>query len=318
LVGAVEEFVYEALSSSEACRRTASAFERSHELGVTTLKFYPQESADERWNILSIAEIKTTFSSETLGKLDQATVQTINGRSVFGLFAIEREKLCMYTQVSLFREDADSQFLAVLILRTFWDQLAGGYATVQSVLAPASTEDARAWLNFPHEWSTPVIEEDVNNTLTTLRQYGYVGSKGDDGFVFEVVLSGESPTRMMDPTADTALVSVRTGVRHPVAGIGFYGTIAFPLAPAAGTAPAIAERLNSLELRLEGFPPRAGAWGCREGGREVVYNIFVPAGDLPLRLHQTLASWLVQRAKWIAEHHWGHTGFELFAGELLC
>ena len=162
----------------------------------------------------------------------------------------------------------------------------------------------RANLEYPRRWAEPQDPQVVRRDYKQFRERGLVSTRGVHGLVLEVPLGGDSPSRMFDPKAETALLKVSTDVPHPLAGVGYAATIALPYDPASADIPSWCRRLNDAENAMQDFVPRLGAWAMRSLDRELVYSLFWPTDRSDTGLPRTIMNWLVTRTMWLQERYW--------------
>ncbi len=124
-------------------------------------------------------------------------------------------------------------------------------------------------------------------------------------------MSGECPSRSIDPSAETAILQVNVASAHPIAGAGYLATITLPPAAAASDAASICARLNELEMQETDFVPRLGAWGLHATADLPGYSCFIPTSERSGALHLTMMWWSVRRAAWLRDRFWAKTvGFK--------
>jgi len=109
---------------------------------------------------------------------------------------------------------------------------------------------------------------------------------------------------MLDPTSETALIHVYTDIPHPMAGVGYLGTVALPFDPPPNEVTWWCEHLNAREHERDDFVPRLGAWGMRGVNDQLVYALFWPTDQGNVNAVSNIANWLVQRTHWLRERFW--------------
>jgi hypothetical protein len=165
-------------------------------------------------------------------------------------------------------------------------------------------EQQRAHHAMPREWQKPMDEEWLRTARTLVQERGLAASNNAASLWAELPLSGDCPSRAIDPAAETALLQVNTGIAHPVAGAGYLSTISLPLPHLPADSAAICRRLNELEFQQVDFPPRIGAWGLHGPDNVPAYSAFIPAAEPVTGLHMAIMWWCVRRAAWLRDRYW--------------
>jgi hypothetical protein len=174
-------------------------------------------------------------------------------------------------------------------------------------LATASAdvlERQRAHHAMPSVWARPVDPDALRAATGMLRERGLAASHDAATVWAELPLSGDCPSRSIDPLAETAVLQVDTKVPHPIAGVGYLATISLPLAVAADDAAEVCRRLNAMELACVDFVPRLGAWGLHGPNAVVAYSCFMPSVEPSPALPVSLMWWLAVRAAWLRDQVW--------------
>jgi hypothetical protein len=184
------------------------------------------------------------------------------------------------------------------------EQLALGYGIAESELLPDTLAGNRANLEYRRRWADPQDQQVFETIAGQFRERGLISTRGLHGLVLEVPLGGDSPSRLFDPKAETALLHVSTDVQHPIAGVGYAATIALPYDPASADIPSWCSWLNDAESAMQDFVPRLGAWGMRSLDRELVYSLFWPTDRSDRGLPATIMNWLVTRTMWLKKRYW--------------
>jgi hypothetical protein len=184
------------------------------------------------------------------------------------------------------------------------EQLALGFGIAESEFVPISLAGNRANLEFPRTWASRIQPLAFETIAANFRERGFLSTLGPHGLVLEVPLAGDSPSRMLDPKAETALLHVSVDVPHPIAGVGYAATIAFPFDPPSSDIPAYCRDLNEAEHAMQDFVPRLGAWGMRSLDSELVYSMFWPTDQVHTNLPGTIMNWMVLRTLWIKSQYW--------------
>jgi len=120
----------------------------------------------------------------------------------------------------------------------------------------------------------------------------------------ELPLSGDCPSRSIDPRAETAILQVSTTVAHPIAGAGYLATLSLPAQQAREDAAEICRRLNEAEMEQTDFIPRLGAWGVQGQNELPGYCCFLPCAEPQTGLHITMLWWLAIRGVWLRDRFW--------------
>jgi hypothetical protein len=168
----------------------------------------------------------------------------------------------------------------------------------------AVMKQQRAHHHMPARWTKPLQEEALGAAAETLRQRGLASSHNASALWAEFPLSGDCPSRSIDPQAETALLQVNVGVPHPIAGAGYLATISLPLAESPPNGAELCRRLNERELEQLDFPPRLGAWGLHTKDDLPGYSCFLPYAEPVGGLHMAIMWWSVMRAAWLKDRFW--------------
>jgi hypothetical protein len=94
------------------------------------------------------------------------------------------------------------------------------------------------------------------------------------------------------------------GVPHPLAGVGYCGTIALPFDPPPSAIPIWCKVLNHAEHHLHDFVPRIGAWGLRSANNQITYTLFCPTNEADAGVPSMIMNWLVTRMMWVRKEFW--------------
>jgi len=141
----------------------------------------------------------------------------------------------------------------------------------------------------------PLDEEALTAATTALRQRGLAASNDATVMWAAFPLSGDCPSRAIDPQAETALLQVTVGTPHPIAGAGYLATISLPLTQAPVDSAEICARLNALELEEIDFRAAARCMGLHTSGDLPGYCFwFIPTAEPMGELHMTLMGWCRQ------------------------
>jgi hypothetical protein len=298
----VEERIHKALTS-HALERLEDGYRLVHPggAGVSTLRFLPA-AADGP--VVAVAEMTADYGGDNFPSFHPLGVQRLNAMAVYGAFELRGSRLHQAARFSIYANEPAPHLASQTILDAFGAQLPIGRSIAMATLSPAVLEEQRAHHAMPREWPKPPDAAALEAATQFLRARGLAASNNDKAVWAELALSGDIPSRAIDPDAPTALLHVLLGVPHPIAGVGYLANISLPLKAAPPDAADLCRRLNALELEQTDFPPRLGAWGL-QGPEDVPgYTLFVPARELRDGLHITLLWWCALRAAWLRDHHW--------------
>jgi hypothetical protein len=104
--------------------------------------------------------------------------------------------------------------------------------------------------------------------------------------------------------SSSALIRLRTDIRHPVLGSGLLSTIEFPFEEDAASIVEDCLRLNFLESLEWSNVPQCGSWQPREAGHgrfRAAHAMFLPNALFSPGLAINAASWQLSRARWAKE-----------------
>ncbi len=279
--------------------------------GTSTLRMLPVNDTREGQRVVAIAEIVAQLNSAGLPSFHAIGVQRLNAMAVHGAYDSSDGKLQLAAQFSIYSNEPAAHFAAQTILNAFGGQLAIGRSTALATVSAAALEQQRAHHAMPREWKNPLAEEALTAARTMLQARGLAASSGPTGVWAELALSGDCPSRSIDPNAETALLQVNVGISHPIAGVGYLSTISLPLSAPANSAE-ICRRLNQLELQESDFVPRLGAWGLYGPTDRPGYSCFIPCAEPDGGLHKLLIWWCVLRAGWLRDRFWkANVGLQL-------
>lgn len=271
--------------------------------GDTRLWFTPTSAAPGEFQLCSIAHIETIFGPRA-GTWREDEIARLNKRVCFGYFTTEGERLKLKATFSIFEKEPAARWVVAVLLRALGEQLALGFGLGESFRVPETLPGNRSNLEYPRQWKRPQDVTIFEKTAERFRRNGLMSTAGDQAIVLEVSLDGGSPSRMLDPNAETALLHVLADVKHPLAGCGYYATIALPYDPDREQLPRVCANLNSQEELQEDFVPRLGAWGMRSLDTELVYSLFWPTDHPDDGLPGTIMNWMVQRTLWVKDNYW--------------
>ncbi len=274
-------------------------------VGVSTLRLVPfTGTAGEGPNLVSVAEICAEYHLPALGNFHPAGVQRLNALAVHGAYHQRGSSLSQKAQFSIYSNEVAVPFVVYAILTAFGAQLPMGQSIALATGSPAALEEQRAHHAMPREWRKPLPEGALQAATQSFHSHGLAASHNDTAVWGEIPLSGASPSRSVDPAAETALVQVNIGVVHPVAGAGYMSSVSLPW-PRPPVNPAdICRRLNELELENADFVPRLGAWGLHGDDDVPMYTCFMPCAEPYSDLHISMMWWSAMRAAWIRDRFW--------------
>jgi hypothetical protein len=298
----VEVRIHQALKT-HALERIDNGYRVVHPggVGVSTLRVLPREGSG---NVAAIVEVVAEYNAAVIPSFPEAGVQRLNSVAVYGAFHGNGRSLRQIAQYSLYPNEPSVALAVQVILNAFGGQLPLGLSTALGVTSADAMEQQRARHGLPRQWNEPVAEGALEGAAKLLRERRMAASSNRDSLWAELPLSGTSPSRAIDPQAETALLQVNTAVPHPIAGAGYLLTISLPLAAAPSNATDLCRRLNELELRQVDFVPRLGAWGVHGANGMPTYSCFIPSTGAMGALHLAAIGWCIRRALWLRDRFW--------------
>jgi hypothetical protein len=303
VISEVQERLHKALEP-HPLEKIELGYRRVHETGSTTLRLLPVNEVRDGKHVVAIAEIDTKFHPAGLPSFHAAGVQRLNATAVHGAYHFRDGKLRQTAQYSIYANEPALHLAAQSILNAFGAQLPIGRSTALATSSAAVLEQQRAHHAMPRQWQAPLGEESLQAATTMLQSRGIAASNDSSGVWAEFPLSGDCPSRAIDPQAETALLQVNVAVPHPIAGAGYLSTISLPLTQAPANSAEICRRLNAIEFEQVDFVPRLGAWGLQGPHDLPGYCCFIPCAEPWGDLHMTLMWWCVTRAAWIRDRFW--------------
>jgi hypothetical protein len=300
----VEERIHKALAP-HPLERLEDGYRRVHPEGSGTsrLRFLPAAGA-EGANLAAIAEVVAEYHFAGVPAFHAIGVQRLNSWAVHGAYHLNDGRLRQRAQYSIYANESAVHLAVQSILNAFGAQLPLGRSTALAMTSAAVLKQQRAHHGMPSRWPKPLDEAALAAAATTLQQRGLAASHGNSAVWAEFPLSGDCPSRSLDPEAETALLQVNVGVPHPIAGAGYLATISLPLTRSPANAAELCRRLNELELDERDFVPRLGAWGLHTADDLPGYSCFIPSAEVWGALHMTLMWWCVRRAAWLRDRFW--------------
>ncbi len=301
----IEQRIHKALEG-HPLERTADGYRLVHPggAGVSTLRIRPVTDPPNGAEVVAVAEIVAEHSTAGLGAFHPVGLQRLNALSVHGAYRLEGARLFQTAQLSIYPQEPSVHLVVQTILNAFGSQLPLGRSMALATNSAAMLEAQRAHHNMPRAWATPIDAAVLQLGTTMLHERGLAASSNETSLWAELALSGEVPSRAIDPNAETALLQVNTNIAHPIAGAGYLATLALPWPVAPVNAADICRRLNELELEQVDMVPRIGAWGLNGQDDMPMYSLFYPAPEQRGELHMILIWWLVVRALWLRERFW--------------
>jgi hypothetical protein len=276
----VEERIHKAL--------TASA--RAHRAWLPARP--PRESASARCDccrsrnrrgqqVVAVAEITAEYEPAGLPSFHPSGVQRLNRMAVYGAYELREDQLRQTAKVSIYANEPAAHLVAQSILNAFGGQLPIGRSAALATMSAAVLEQQRAHHAMPREWNKPPDEESLRlPRRSNCRGRDWRHPTTPSSVWAELPMSGDCPSRSIDPRAETALLQVNTTTMpHPIAGAGYLATIFLPLPKPPADSTEICRRLNELDLEHLEFAPRLGAWGLHGPEDLPGYTCFFPSAE---------------------------------------
>jgi hypothetical protein len=301
----VEERIHKALER-HPLERIEHGYRLVHPQGAGTsiLRLLPANADRDGPHLVSIAEIVAEYNPGGLPSFHAIGVQRLNSWAVHGAYHLSDGQLRQTARYSIYSDEPAAHLAAQSILNAFGGQLPLGRSTALATTSAAALKLQRAHHAMPARWPKPLDEAALIAATTTLQQRGLAASNNPTAVWAELPMSGDCPSRAVDPQAETALLQVNTGVPHPIAGAGYLATISLPLSQAPADGAEICAGLNALEGEEIDFVPRLGAWGLHTPDDLPAYSCFIPTAEPLGALHMTLMWWCVRRAAWLRDRFW--------------
>jgi len=278
-------------------------------VGVSTLRLVPVNPGDARAGAgagaVTVAQVLAEYAPERVPAFHAAGVQRLNAMAVHGAYERGGDGVLRQTAQFSIHADEPGVHLAVqTVLNAFGGQFPIGLSVALATASGDALERQRAHHGMTREWRKPVEAGALSEATNLLRERGLAASHDQTAVWAELALSGDCPSRSIDPLAETAVLQVDTKVPHPIAGVGYLATISLPLAVAPEDAAEVCRRLNSVELAQVDFVPRLGAWGLHGPNAVVAYSCFMPDVEFSPSLPMSLMWWLTIRAAWLRDRFW--------------
>jgi hypothetical protein len=300
----VEQRIHKALAG-HPLERIENGYRLVHPgAGVGTLRLLPLSDAREGQQVVAIAEIAAEYAMAGLPSLHPSGVQRLNRMAVYGAYELRDEQLRQTAKVSIYANEPAAHLVAQSILNAFGGQLPIGRSAALATLSAAVLEQQRAHHAMPREWKKPPDEESLKTAAAALQSQGLAAAHDAASVWAELPMSGDCPSRSIDPRAETALLQVATSTPHPIAGAGYLATIFLPLPAPPADPTEICRRLNELDLEHREFAPRLGAWGMYGPDDLPGYTCFFPASEALPGFHMAMMWWCARRAAWIRDRFW--------------
>ena len=301
----VEERIHRALSS-HSLERTADGYRLVHPAGagISTLRILPATAVVDGEDLVAVAEIEANYGLAGLPPFHATGVQRLNSWAVHGAYALDDDRLRQTAQFSIYAKEPAVHLAVQTILNAFGAQLPIGRSTALATVSEAALKQQRAHHAMRGKWRKPLEEAQLQSAAQLFQEQGLAASSNATALWAEFPLSGDCPSRSVDPDAETALLQVNAGIAHPIAGAGYLATVALPLKDAVPNAAALCGELNRFELWETDFVPRLGAWGLHAPHDVPAYSCFIPAPEPVPAMHTALMWWCVRRAAWIRSRFW--------------
>ena len=282
-------------------------------VGASTLRILPvNDGAGE--GAVAIAEVIAEYAAEGLPAFHGQGVQRLNAMAVYGAYELRDGRLRQRAQFTMYAKESTPHLAAQMVLNAFGAQLPIGRSTALATISPAVLEQQRAFHSMPREWTQPLGEEAMKVATNFLHERGLAASNDATSVWAELPLSGDCPSRSIDPEAQTAILQVSTRIAHPIAGAGYLATITLPPRQSAENGVEVCRRLNDIEMEQADFIPRLGAWGIQGAGELPGYCCFLPSPEPHDDLHITMMWWCAIRAAWLRDRFWSAAEGVVFEG----
>jgi hypothetical protein len=301
----VEERIHGALKSHPLeCIENGYRLVHPATAGVSILRLLPVNETGDASQVAAIAEIVAEYNTVGLPAFHATGVQRLNAVAVHGAYHLRNGRLRQIAQFSIYGNEPAPHLAAQTILNAFGGQLPIGRSIALATTSADVLEQQRAHHAMPRQWQSPLAEQSLQAARSIFQQHGLAASNNATALWAELPLSGDCPSRSIDPQAETALLHVNLGTPHPIAGAGYLSTISLPLTQAPANSVEICRRLNAVELEQADFAPRLGAWGLHGDKDLPGYSCFIPCAAPIESLHAAIMWWCVSRAAWLRERFW--------------
>ena len=216
--------------------------------GVSILRLLPGNVASDGSQVAAIAEIVAEYNTSGLPAFHATGVQRLNAMAVHGAYHLRNGRLRQTAQYTIYANEPSAHLAAQTILSAFGAQLPLGRSVALATTSAESLEQQRLHHAMPRQWQQPLDEQSLQAARAMFQERGLAASNNAIAFWTEFPMSGDCPSRSIDPQADTALLQVNVATPHPIAGAGYLATISLPLSEAPPNAAEVCRRLNALEL----------------------------------------------------------------------
>lgn len=295
------QFIAEALAGQQEIEPITRGYRRVQPEGTTELIFRSAAGGSSDFPLTSIATVETRFAPETLPDFSEGWMARFNRRAVFGSFFRDAEGIGCRLTYSLYKHESAARWVADYLLDALGQQLAYGFGVARAELSEEDYHAARAAYFSDRDWVEPLASAAFEDIAQMFRPQVPSSMPLPAGIVLQVPIANRTA---LEASPDTARVTVRTDILHPVAGVGYYATIALPRSPAPELLMMWCTQLNAFEHAQEDFVPRLGAWGMRNLDAEIVYGMFWPTDRADANAVRNIANWMMRRALWIGNRLW--------------
>ncbi len=180
--------------------------------GVSTLRLLPVGAAQEGQQVVAIAEIAAEYEPTGLPSFHPSGVQRLNRMAVYGAYELREEQLRQTAKVSIYANEPAAHLVAQSILNAFGGQLPIGRSAALATISAAVLEQQRAHHAMPREWKKAPDEESLKSAAAALQGQGLAAAHDASSVWAELPMSGDCPSRSIDPRAETALLQVNTSI----------------------------------------------------------------------------------------------------------
>ncbi|HUX73017.1 MAG TPA: hypothetical protein VMV25_03885 [Steroidobacteraceae bacterium] len=301
----VEDRIHNALKS-HSLERIENGYRLVHPsgAGISTLRLLPVTGVRDAPQVAAIAEVVADYRAAGLPSFNPAGAQRLNAMAVYGAYDLRDGQLRQTAQFSLYYKESAAHLATQTILNAFAAQLPIGRSVALAAISSAALEQQRAHHAMPRDWKMPLKADELRSAAAALQKSGLAAANNDFAVWAELALSGDCPSRAIDPKAETALLQVQAGMLHPIAGAGYLASISLPFARTPLDSAELCRRLNALELEHVDFVPRLGAWGLHGADGLPGYHCFIPCAEPYGGMHMAMIWWCVRRAAWLRDRFW--------------
>ena len=272
--------------------------------GITELTFRPVVGGPKSSDVSHIATVETHFVDEDMPDYSQAELARLNRRSAFGSFYRANDGVRSRASYSISRNEPNQEWVAFILLIAFVQQQRLGLGIAQADLSDEMRCANSASLNYPRNWTRSVPEDAFKAFADDLWRAGYASTTQPDGLLVNINLSDDGSSRPGTQRSETALLHITTGIRHPLAGAGYLGTIELPIDPPQEHIVEWSGHLTNRNTYRKTSRQGFGAWGLRGVANKLVYPLFIPADEGDAKVVWALTNWLIMRTLWIKRAFW--------------